>query len=105
MGYCGQTTRAGHPWRVLLALLCLFLVVIAGTVQVAHTHADGAITHADCSLCAAAHVTVQVTQSPVPAPSTAVVTLLEAVPPVILPAALSTFALFTRPPPVDIVPA
>ena len=105
MGNCGQTARAGHPWRTLLALVCLVLVVLAGTVQVAHTHADGSVTHADCSLCAAAHIAVQAAQSPVPAPAVAVFTALEELPLSVLPAAISTFALFTRPPPVDIVPA
>ena len=49
-------------------LLCVLLVVVTGTVQVAHTHADGADTHADCSLCAVAHITVHLAQTPAPAP-------------------------------------
>jgi hypothetical protein len=53
----------------------------------------------------AAHITVQLVQTPAPAPSVAVVTVLEAEPPTVLPIALSTFALFTRPPPVGFVPA
>ena len=99
MGHTGQTIRVGHPWRVFLAFVCLLLVVVAGSVQVAHTHADGAVTHADCSLCAAVHITVQVAQSPAPPISVAVVTALEPYSPYVLPVALSTFALFTRPPP------
>jgi hypothetical protein len=105
MGHNSQIARSGRSWRILLALLCVLLVVVAGTVQVAHTHADGAVTHADCSLCVAAHITVQLVQTPAPAPSVAVVTVLEAEPPTVLPIALSTFALFTRPPPVGFVPA
>src|ERR1700678_3914156 len=91
--------RAQGRWRLLLALLCVLLVVVAGTAQVAHTHADGADTHADCSLCAAAHVTVHMVQTPAPAPTVAVVAMLESLPPSAVPTALSTFALFTRPPP------
>jgi hypothetical protein len=105
MGQNGHRTHATHPWRIFLALVCVLLVVVAGTVQVAHTHADGADTHANCSLCTAAHVTVHLVQTPIPAPAASVVTVLESLPPSVLPTALSTFALFTRPPPVAAVPA
>jgi hypothetical protein len=106
MGRTGRQTRAEAPWRILLALLCVLLVVVLGAVQVAHTHADGA-DHADCALCAAAHVSVHPIHAPSPAPATAVVATLEALPPAVLPRALATFALFTRPPPpvADIFPA
>jgi hypothetical protein len=104
MGYNGQV-RTGKSWRVLLALMCVLLVVVAGTVQVAHSHADGEVTHADCSLCVAAHIAVHLAQTPVEAPPVALVTALEAEPPSIMPVPLSTFALFTRPPPVAVVPA
>lgn len=97
--------RKRSTWRVLLALVCVLLVAAAGTVQVAHTHADGTDTHADCSLCAAAHVTVHLAQTPVPAPTAAVVSVLESLPPSAVPTALSTFALFTRPPPAPLVAA
>jgi hypothetical protein len=91
---------ARGSWRHLLAILCVLLVVVAGTAQVAHTHADGADTHADCSLCAAAHVTVQMDQAPAaPVPAVAVVATLESLPAAVVPSVLSTFALFTRPPP------
>jgi hypothetical protein len=106
MGGEFRTKRTHGRWGIFLALLCVLLVAVAGTIQVAHTHADGIDTHADCSLCAAAHVTVQVVQSPDPAPTVSVVAVLEALPVTFAPSALSTFALFTRPPPsVDIVPA
>jgi hypothetical protein len=105
MGYNGQTVRTGNSLRIFLALVCVLLVVVAGTVQVAHTHADGTVTHADCSLCVAAHIAVPLVQIPAPAPPVAVVSALEVEPPSVLPIALSTFALFTRPPPVGAVPA
>jgi hypothetical protein len=99
-----QSTRSS--WRLLLALFCVLLIVVAGAVQVAHTHADSADSHADCSLCAAAHVTLHLVPTPAPAPTVAVVTALESLRPVVVPSVLSTFALFTRPPPAsDIVPA
>jgi hypothetical protein len=98
MGRTGHKAHTRGTWRVLLALVCVLLVVVAGTVQVAHTHADAA-THADCSLCVAAHVTIHLVATPAPAPTAAVIAVLEAVPPVVRPTALNTYALFTRPPP------
>jgi hypothetical protein len=98
-------TRNRSTWRILLALACVLLVVVAGTVQVAHTHADGTDTHADCSLCAAAHITVHLVQTPIPAPAAVVVNMREALLPAILPNTLIPFALFIRPPPVAAVPA
>ena len=99
MAHANQRLRANHPWRILLALLCVLLVAALGTVQVAHTHADGAANHADCALCATAHISVHTVSSAAPAPTTSVVALLVALPPSILRSALATFALFTRPPP------
>ena len=99
MGKKDQRNRADRPWRILLALVCVLLVVVLGSVQVAHTHADGA-DHADCALCAAAHVSVHPIHAPSPAPTTSVVAVVESLPPSILPRTLSTFDLFTRPPPV-----
>jgi hypothetical protein len=101
MGEKLSSARAEAPWRILLALLCILLVVVLGSVQVAHTHADGNETHADCALCAAAHITVHPIHAPAPAPTTFIVATLEPLTPSILPCALATFALFTRPPPVS----
>jgi hypothetical protein len=95
--YPSQGTQSS--WTVLLALLCVLLVVVAGTVQVAHIHSDGTAAHADCSLCSAAHVTIHLAQTPAPAPPITVVTVLETLPLPVAPSVLSTFALFTRPPP------
>jgi hypothetical protein len=99
MGDCRQKPNAAQSWRILLAVVCVLLVVVAGVVQVAHTHSDGAATHADCGLCAAAHISVQVAYAPASVQPVAVVTAVESLPAVVLPPALSTFALFTRPPP------
>ena len=97
--------RASRPWRILLALVCVLLVVVLGAVQVAHSHPDGTANHADCALCAAAHISVHPVHAPSPAPATSVVATLEALPSVVLPRTLAIFALFTRPPPpvADIV--
>ena len=106
MGTYRQTARNLQPWRIVLALLCVLLVVISGTVQVAHTHADGTANHADCSLCVAAHVGIQVS-APVPAaPAVAAVfTSVEPVADAVPHSAVYTYALFTRPPPASVSPA
>jgi hypothetical protein len=75
------------------------LVTFCGTLQAVHTHPNGDVLHADCSLCATAHVTAHVVQTPVPAPAVAVFAVLEATPQTIAPPSPSAFALFTRPPP------
>lgn len=83
----------------MLAVLCVLLVVVAGTVQIVHIHADRTDTHADCSLCAAAHVSVQSVQQQVftaPVQTVRTVELKRQS----RPARLNlSFALFHRPPP------
>jgi len=95
----GKKSQRQTPWRVLLGLLCLALVVLGSTIQVAHTHAGGDLSHADCSLCLTAHVVAQVVSNPVPIPAALVVASVEESLPESRPATLSVFALFTRPPP------
>lgn len=91
--------RDGTALKIFLALLCVVLVMLAGTAQVLHMHADGTDTHANCSLCAAAHVGVQVTSAPVPS-ATLEVSARQEVRDTPRPAnRVSAFALFTRPPP------
>jgi hypothetical protein len=91
-------------WRLLLSLLCISLVVACGTIQVVHVHPQGDISHSDCALCATAHLSVQLAETPVTlhhiVPVTSVVETFVAPTPT---QTLSTFALFTRPPPVDSV--
>lgn len=91
--------RRSPWWRVLLAVVCVLLVIAVGTVQAVHVHSDGTTSHADCSLCGTAHVSVQVLRSPVAAAPVVLATYIE--PSVELRAAVATpvFALFTRPPP------
>jgi hypothetical protein len=105
MGFGDQRRRDEHPWRLLLAILCVLLVVISGVVQAAHIHSDGADSHANCSLCATAHITVHMQHTTAPAQAAAVAVVLQTLPPTVLSSGLSTFALFNRPPPVDGVPA
>jgi hypothetical protein len=92
-------TRSSKRWGVLLSLLCIALVILGGTLQVAHTHPGGDLSHADCSLCATAHVVAQVVSHPVPLPATLTITDAPSVKATSRQARLSIFALFTRPPP------
>ena len=89
-------------WRLLLSLLCISLVVACGTIQVVHVHPQGNISHSDCALCATAHISVQLAETPATlyhvAPVISAVEMFFAPTPT---QTISTFALFTRPPPVD----
>ncbi len=86
-------------WRVLLALLCVLLVIVAGTAQSIHMHADGTDSHANCSLCATAHVSVHVAPALAPSFSSAASAILDFCQDDQPSNPLSIFALFTRPPP------
>jgi hypothetical protein len=91
-------------WRLLLSLLCVSLVIACGTIQVVHVHPQGNISHSDCALCAIAHVSVPLAETPVTMNHVApVVSAVEAFTPPTATQTISTFALFTRPPPVDVV--
>ena len=95
--------KVQSSWRLLLALLCISLVVACGTIQAIHVHPQGDLSHSDCPLCATAHVSVQIAEPPVVLHVAPVVSVIEAVAAPTLTQTLSTFALFTRPPPVDSV--
>ena len=90
-------------WRVFLALLCMLLVLATGTVQAVHSHPVDDISHADCALCVTAHVTVDVAQPPATLFVASVVSPVEVFDPPTRRKTVFTFALFTRPPPVDSV--
>lgn len=82
-----------------LALLCVLLLVFIGAVQAVHLHTDGTDTHANCSLCVVAHVTVQTLAAfaaPAPIVSRARAERASRPRPSSRP---PVFALFTRPPP------
>lgn len=105
MGFSDPRLRAAHPWRLLLVILCVLLVVVSGTVQAVHIHADEAGTHANCSLCATAHVAIQLVQAPAAVQASTIVAMLPTLRPATVSIGFFTFALFNRPPPVDVVPA
>lgn len=105
MAFERSNTNGQSLWRLLLALLCIVLVLASGTIQAVHSHPDGDVSHADCSLCATAHVAVQVASPVVSVSFSPLVSRVEVVskPPAVR--SQTTFALFTRPPPVDAVSA
>jgi hypothetical protein len=98
-------SNALRQWRQLLAILCVGLVVCFATIQVVHTHPDHAASHADCSLCVAAHATAVATAPPIVVIVVSIVSRVEIASPVTRPAALLTFSLFIRPPPAVSLPA
>src|ERR1700743_1644442 len=104
MNRTSSRPKVQSSWRLILALLCISLVVACGTIQAIHVHPQGDISHSDCALCATAHLGVQVADGPVTLLQIApVVSYIETVLTATPTQHLSTFALFTRPPPVDLV--
>jgi hypothetical protein len=81
----------------------MLLVLTTGIVQAVHSHPVGDISHADCALCITAHVAVEVAQPPVTLTVASVVSAIEVFDPPARMKTFFTFALFTRPPPVDSV--
>jgi hypothetical protein len=95
-----QSSRSRTMAGTLIAVFCVLLVMLSGTIQVAHAHESGHLAHSDCSLCTTAHL---VSLAVVPAViliaighGAQIVALLTPV----SPRTLSVFRLFTRPPPV-----
>jgi hypothetical protein len=98
-----QSPFALGPWRTLLALLCIVLVMATATVELTHSHADG--DHADCALCVVAHVVIQA------ATVLALIVLFARISAVALAARVlvlakaTLFAFYTRPPPACLIAA
>ncbi|HWB32813.1 MAG TPA: hypothetical protein VG714_06545 [Acidobacteriaceae bacterium] len=91
--------------RVLLASLCVLLVMLSGTVELVHSHADRADVHSNCALCVTAHATVHLVHAPAPAVATAVFARVEAAQPAAVPRTFRAFSHVTRPPPAAARPA
>jgi len=101
LGMMGKytTSQLRSPWRVLLGVLCISLIMVAGVVAAAHTHSQHEITHSDCSLCVTAHVAVQIAVTVTPICIAQVFTRVEASSPVARAQFIPQYALFSRPPP------
>lgn len=91
--------------KLILGIVCVGLVLLSATVQVAHSHLDNNSSHPGCALCVLAHVAgVAVAPQVIPVIAT-FVSLLQVASPVARPTVFFTFALFTRPPPASAFPA
>jgi len=93
------TSRMRSPWRVLLGVLCIFLVMLGGVLSATHTHSRGEVSHQDCGLCVTAHMAVQVAVTVTQVCVAQVFTKVEASRPVASHDFTPQFALFSRPPP------
>jgi hypothetical protein len=98
-----SNSTALSPWRILLALLCIVLVVATATVELTHSHADG--EHADCALCVTAHVVIQTISAPALLVLFACIAAVAMAARVLILAKATIFDLFTRPPPVCLIAA
>jgi hypothetical protein len=94
------TAHMRKPWRLLLGLLCVGLVLLMGTMAATHTHMDRA-DHPDCGLCVTAHMAVKLASPAVQVVKTPVIQRVEPAHSVVWVRTVSRFALFTRPPPQE----
>lgn len=90
-----------QTWKTVFALLCVLLVLAFGTIQAVHVHTAGDVSHPDCALCATAHLAVQFVAPAVILHVASITTAVETASPTARSKTFNTFALFTRPPPVD----
>ena len=97
-----QTPKTRSPWRLLLGVLCIGLVLLGAIASTVHTHAQGSALHADCTLCVVAHSGVQISAVVAQLPVTQVFVTVDFAFPSDAPAKeLPRSALFTRPPPAN----
>ncbi len=89
--------------RILLGILCIALIIVGGTIHVAHFHAPGAAPDPGCALCAAAHVAIS-PAAPIVIPVRAqlVAALIAELQPT-APRRFVVFSLYIRPPPLQVV--
>jgi hypothetical protein len=97
----GQYTSAHvrTPWRILLGVLCISLILLGGIVAATHTHSHEEVSHQDCGLCVTAHMAVQVAVTVTQVCVAQVFTRVETSSPVPSHQFTPLFALFSRPPP------
>jgi quinol-cytochrome oxidoreductase complex cytochrome b subunit len=92
-------SRMRSPWRIVLGVVCIALIMVGGLVSATHTHSQREITHQDCSLCVTAHMAVQVAVTVTQVCVAQVFTRVEASRPIVAHDFTPQFALFSRPPP------
>jgi|SRR5580704_10042504 hypothetical protein len=91
-------SRAQFSVASLLGIFCIALVLMAGMVQVAHSHPLGQPDH-DCSLCTTAHNVIHVVELVTLDLSSRPVTAVAPEPTRELPSRAFFFKLSCRPPP------
>jgi hypothetical protein len=95
------TSQMRSPWRTLLGVLCIALIMVGGIVSVTHTHSQQETSHQDCGLCVTAHMAVQISVTVTQVSVAQVFIRVEASRPVASHEFTPQFALFSRPPPAD----
>ena|ERR1035437_379253 len=93
------TSHLRSPWRVLLGVLCIALIMVGGVVSATHTHSQREISHQECGLCVTAHMAIQIAVTVTQVCVAQVFTRVEASCPIASHDFLPQFALFSRPPP------
>jgi len=101
LGMLGKytTSHMRTPWKVLLGVVCIALVMLGGVISATHVHSPREITHQECGLCVTAHMAVQITVSVTHVCVIHIFTNVEASRPVTRTQFIPQFALFSRPPP------
>jgi hypothetical protein len=94
-----STSHLRSPWRILLGVVCIALIMVGGVVSVTHTHSQREISHQDCGLCVTAHMAVQIAVTVTQVCVAQVFNRVEASRPVAAHDFVPQFALFSRPPP------
>ena len=94
--------RTGKPQglRVLIALLCVFLVVLVGAAQLLHTHPGPEPSDPGCSLCAVAHLAAVFTPAFDSLLDAQIIERVRASDLGLAPTRFAAFAYDVRPPPV-----
>ncbi len=93
--------RERTPWRALLGVLCLVLMLVGTTIATSHIHLDSDLSHADCALCVTAHTAVAPVASSICVFGFQVLAAIDSLPSSPFKQHRLAFALYTRPPPAD----
>jgi hypothetical protein len=94
--------RLQNRRALLFGVLCIALVFISGTIQVAHSHSFENLAHPDCAVCVVAHAGISpAALVTLPAPQY-YIRAIEIEPWAGVPRSFFTLTLHIRPPPVDL---
>ena len=94
-------SRLQNRRALFFGILCIALVFIGGTIQVAHTHSLENLAHPDCAVCVVAHAGISpAALVTLPAPQQHAIAI-KIEPSAGGPRSFFTLTLHIRPPPVD----